>query len=184
MEQWREVPGFPGYMVSDMGRIKGRRPAGRIMQCPRGANGYLRVCLSDRKCHLVHRLVLLAFIGESSLQVNHKNGEKADNRLSNLEYCTGSENQKHSWDTLGRKHWADGMKGRLNPLSRPVVSIDNDGRTQTFENARHAVECGGATNQFHVNSCCNGKRKTHAGKAWAYTESVPKWQERLLEAAA
>jgi len=62
-------------------------------------NGYRRVGLhKNGKLHriLVHRLVMLTFVGASNLQVNHINGIKNDNRLENLEYVTISENLKHA----------------------------------------------------------------------------------------
>lgn len=60
--------------------------------------GYPRValCLNGIvKYHLVHRLVMAAFVGQSHLQVNHKNGNPLDNRLENLEYCTAKQNSVH-----------------------------------------------------------------------------------------
>jgi hypothetical protein len=54
------------------------------------------------KSFLVHRLVAEAFLGQSDLQVNHKNGDKSDNRLDNLEFVTCIENARHAVDVLGR----------------------------------------------------------------------------------
>lgn len=61
--------------------------------------GYVKIDLNH---HLfaVHRLVCKCFFGDSNLEVNHINGDKTDNRLENLEYCTRSENQKHAF-TVG-----------------------------------------------------------------------------------
>lgn len=66
--------------------------------------GYKEVLLSENgkcKSYLAHRLILGAFCPDSDsdgLNVNHKNGNKADNRVENLEWCTKSENTRHSYD--------------------------------------------------------------------------------------
>ena len=103
-EIWKDVPGYEGhYQVSNLGRVKSfKRGKERVLKPGFGANGYYHVVLykgSECKINLVHRLVSLAFLGESKLDVNHKNGVKTDNRLENLEYCTKSENIQHAYDT-------------------------------------------------------------------------------------
>ena len=55
-------------------------------------NGYIRIGISG-KLYRVHRLIMMAFVGESDQQVDHINRIKTDNRLENLRYCTHSENQ-------------------------------------------------------------------------------------------
>jgi len=65
-----------------------------------GGYRVLQLCKNGQhKNHRVHRLVMLAFAGESDLGVNHKNGIKSDNRLENLEYATHKENVRHAFDT-------------------------------------------------------------------------------------
>lgn len=166
-EEWRVIASHPKYEVSSFGRI---RRGQRVMRQQTERNGYVRVMLDDRRRHLVHRLVAAAFCDQREYcdQVNHKNGVKSDNGSSNLEWVTSSENHRHSFASLGRKHWATGITGARNPLSMPVKALDLDGSVRTFENAAHAVKCGHATNKFHINSCCNGRRTSHAGKAWSY----------------
>jgi hypothetical protein len=114
-EIWKDVPEYEGlYQVSNLGRVKslkfGRE---RILKPQEGKQGYMHVFLykeGDVKFYRVHRLMMLAFVGESNLQVNHINGIKTDNRLENLEYCTGSQNIKHAFNTglsvpvKGEKH--------------------------------------------------------------------------------
>jgi len=111
-ETWKDIPGYEGlYQASNQGRIKslprewmtGRHKHkiehGEIILKPsKDKRGYLRVTLqhNGRKFYLLHRLVLQAFVGESNLDCNHRNGIKSDNRLENLEWCTKSENQKHA----------------------------------------------------------------------------------------
>lgn len=116
MEQWRDVPGYENYyQVSDLGRVRSldrREKVGKSTRLRRGRVitpvmdrlGYLTLGLwanSDRERWTVHRLVMLAFVGPSDLQVNHKNGNKTDNRLENLEYVTCQENMEHRDRVLG-----------------------------------------------------------------------------------
>lgn len=112
-EEWRKISiGGLNYYVSSYGRIKNERrvitdsPSNgevrirtynpKIMKGIMDKYGYLKIDLNH---HLlaVHRLVCKCFFGDSNLEVNHINGDKTDNRLENLEYCTRSENQKHAF---------------------------------------------------------------------------------------
>lgn len=128
--EWRPIVGYEGiYEVNDCGQIRriapwadGRRQNVSSVKPLRKAhitaNGYMRVALRHsgeaQKYHPVHRLVMAAFCGPlpEGHQVNHKNGNKQDNRLQNLEYVTGSENRIHSYRVLkqptrpGSKHHA------------------------------------------------------------------------------
>jgi hypothetical protein len=115
MIEWKPVKDYEGiYEVSDQGevrRIKGGKGT-RVGTClkPKTSNrGYQEVCLcrsTKKKMHLVHRLVATAFFGDSDLQVNHKNFDKTDNRLSNLEWVTPEENMAHAIDG-GHYRWAN-----------------------------------------------------------------------------
>ena len=118
-EIWKDIPNYEGmYQVSNLGRVKSlKRGKQHFLKCWEHCSGYIHVGLSinfKRKTFKVHRLVMLAFVGESDLQVNHKNGIKADNRLENLEYCTRSENIIHAFK-IGL---AKGLKGEKNGNSR------------------------------------------------------------------
>jgi hypothetical protein len=107
IEEWRAIPGYEGsYEVSNLGRVRsldritdrGRRWRGRLMNpCPL-QNGYLIVTLwrdGKQRTPLVHRLVLLAFVGPAtdSYEALHANGDRADNRIANLSWGTHSNNQ-------------------------------------------------------------------------------------------
>jgi hypothetical protein len=102
-EIWKDIPEYEGfYQVSNIGNVRSfyrtRGMGVRNLSKSKTKKGYLTVSLSlDKiiKTKKVHRLVALAFLGESDLTVNHKNGIKDDNRLKNLEYCTRAENTKH-----------------------------------------------------------------------------------------
>jgi len=98
-ETWKDIPGYAGYyQVSDLGNVRSLR-YGKPLKPIRKAKGYLGVGLTVKKQvkqFLVHRLVLLTFIGPSPLIVNHIDGDKTNNHLSNLEYVTYQENTNHA----------------------------------------------------------------------------------------
>lgn len=112
-EVWKLIPGFEGrYEASSEGRLRGTRPS--VNQMPSGAAlysrvnklGYVDTLLTVekgvRRRVSVHPLIAAAFIGPrpEGMTVNHKNGDRADNRVSNLEYATAKENVRHAFRTL------------------------------------------------------------------------------------
>ena len=121
-ETWMDVYEFPRYQVSDQGKVRNKRTH-KIKSAHYDNDGYLKVTLmniingnkkTSRKT--VHRLVAESFLGgpHPDLQVNHKNGVKDDNRVVNLEWCTGSENVKHAYATGIRK--PSGGRGTIRPV--------------------------------------------------------------------
>jgi hypothetical protein len=136
MEQWKAVLGYEGiYEVSDWGAVRGldrivkgrtgmpKNQRGKILRQVNASGGYKSVHLSkDGVATLltVHRLVAKAFIRlpVGNEQVNHKDGRRQNNIISNLEWCTPSENIKHSFASNGRK---PSWKGK------PVVEVDKGG---------------------------------------------------------
>ena len=96
-ECWKQVEALIGYEVSNFGEL--RNSAGRILKGSLDKDGY-RVFRFPRKIgqkrYRLSRLVAEAFIGPCSLQVNHKDGTKKNNRVDNLEYATDKENKEHS----------------------------------------------------------------------------------------
>lgn len=105
MIEWKPIPGYEGhYSVSDTGLvrsedrvIKHRRLKGVLLR-QATVKGYKVVVLavnSKNRMFKVHRLVMLAFKGDSDLEVNHKDRNKQNNCLNNLEYTTHKENCQH-----------------------------------------------------------------------------------------
>jgi len=129
-EIWKCIPNYEGlYEVSNTGRIKslsgkliinGKISKEIILKPIIDRYGYLKTTLYKNKTgkiKSIHRVVLEAFVGSSDLPCNHINGIKSDNNLSNLEYCTQSENEKHA-HRIGLKNF----KGENAPSSKLTES--------------------------------------------------------------
>lgn len=106
IEEWKYIEDFPDYQVSNLGRVKSLKfNKEKIMKQRILNNGYLYICLVKNKNYktvLVHRLVLKSFkhIENSKLfECNHIDGNKLNNNIKNLEWCTRSENEKHAHRT-------------------------------------------------------------------------------------
>lgn len=165
-EIWRDIKGYEGsYQVSTLGEVRNLRTnPPRLLKPWRHPAGYVCVTLSQdskKTKHLVHRIVAEAFLPnpENKPQVNHKNGDKSDNNVNNLEWCSGLENSRHSAYTLGNES---------TKAKRPVVCLDT---LQVFPSISEAARAVNGCNQ-NIVKCCQGKRYTHKGLRWAYVEEV------------
>lgn len=96
----KPYPEFEGYLVTEDGRVFTTKLGGEVeLKQKTTPDGYLSVSVKDRgkqKQRLVHRMVMWTYVGPSRLQVNHKDFDKMNNNLSNLEYCTPQENSAHA----------------------------------------------------------------------------------------
>ncbi len=132
VEEWRDVPGLEGkYQASSLGRIRSldrlvptcygakRTVRGRVLSSRPGASGYVRIPPKVFGTQFVHRLVAMAFIpNPHGLPViNHIDGNKANNRVENLEWCTQADNLRHAHRT-GLARGMDLKKGDLSIASK------------------------------------------------------------------
>jgi len=110
MEEWKDMVGYEDiYQISSLGRVKSfhhDRIHGQILRLARHRSGYLQVCLcrdGKRSYKYVHRLVAIAFLGDHpGYEINHRNGDKTDNRVENLEWVTAAQNTRHAIADLGK----------------------------------------------------------------------------------
>lgn len=160
---WLDVPGYEGrYQVSNDGAVRNAKL--HPLTTHESPKGYRKVWLSTRgklKCYSVHRLVASAFIPNplELPEVNHINGDKADNRVENLEWCTISHNRRHS---------AYELQNESGKPKRPVVCLNSGTEYPSVSEAARQT----GSNKQNVTLCCQGKRKHTKGLAWAYTEEV------------
>lgn len=135
-EEWKAVSGFEGrYEVSNLGRVRGlvsnyNGKAKTILKSHilrEGDNkGYCRVILLDdsgkRYSKSVHRLVAAAFIGDcTNFEINHKDGNKKNNKVSNLEICDKSYNTKHAYKLGLMKPCNNGLWKKINVFKNGVL---------------------------------------------------------------
>lgn len=157
-EVWKDIVGYEGlYQVSNLGNVKNKK--GKKIKPRKNKNGYYQVCLSKNnknKNHYIHKLVALSFItNDKKMQcVNHKNENKLDNNVNNLEWCTYSYNNNY---------------GKMKNLcSKKVLQYDKNGMFIKEWNSMHEIER--KLKIFHgsISNCCKNKLKTAGGYVWKY----------------
>ncbi len=186
MEQWKDIPWREGmYQASNIWRVKSFKYwKVRILTNTKGTEWYefVRLCYPwVQSSQSVHRLVMWAFHWPSKLEVNHLNGIKNDNRLENLEYCTASDNVKHSIRVLGRrnhfmynnpnkwvqKFWKD------NSNSKKVCQYDKDMNIIRYWHSARDAHREVNIDYNWIIQCCRGEYKTSGGFIWRYIDELP-----------
>ncbi len=198
MDEWRDISGYEGcYQIDNKGKVKSLSRTLSFLEKilnPEHTQGYRRVTLSkkgEKRRYMVHRLVAIAFIPnpENKPCVNHKDGNKSNNCVDNLEWVTHSENEIHSFYVLGkkvfytderRKKISKAHKGKkLTPqhiakLCKPKSNKENYPRKRVILNNQHIFESvSGAARQMGIlqTSISNNllkKTKTTKVGIWEY----------------
>ena len=170
---WKIIPVDNNYEASNDGQIR-EINTGRIISQWLDKDGYLIATLSG-KLYRVHRLIAMAFISNPNNLpvVNHKNFDKSDNHVANLEWVTYSENSKHSFTGNHRKESVSEWVKKVQPLAAEasktkVAQYDlQDNLLAVFDSQREASEKTG-TCRSSITRCVRGKRKTAGGFKWKY----------------
>lgn len=169
-EIWKDITGYENaFEVSNLGNFRSkdryvpcrwgglRSYPGKVLKTETIVEGYQRIVLMKnavRKRYMCHRLVAQEFIPNPNNKpfVNHKNGNKADNRACNLEWCTQSENELHSRMVLGNN-----SKGKTFP--RKVKCLDTN---TIYSSMSKVIQTIGET------SCIEGLKKAIASNRSYY----------------
>ena len=184
-EIWKDVVGYEGlYQVSDRGNVSsivrkdsiGRKCGGIILRPIPDANGYIRVSLCKNgkvKKKLIHRLVLEAFVENPNNlpEVNHLDENKANNELSNLEWCDirynsnyGTRNERSAQARSKRVKAVNVETGEVLTFS----SITEAGR-KGYSRGRVSEACRGAYRSGN-GKLIGGNGRTYKGFKWYYME--------------
>lgn len=170
IENWIQIALFPNYEVSDLGRV--RRIADYVILRQRlNTKKYCIVGLrkdGKQSTLLVHRLVAIHFIPnpENKPEVNHKKGIKIDNRASELEWATRSENEIHSIEVLGKQP-GKRASGKDHHKARGVACEEAGVIIKVYESISKVALDG--FSPCMVAHCCRGIKKTHKGFIWRFT---------------
>ena len=182
IEEWRKVDGFPNYEVSSFGNVRGKdrivmrkgtpaRIKGQQLK-QHETRGYYRVVLyfGNRNAHKefhVHRLVASAFVpNPNGLPcINHKDENKMNNHVSNLEWCTYKYNSNYG-TAIDRRVQRQDWLSIAEKQSTPVEQLNADGtRVKLWPSMMECERQTGMTSSG-ISRCCSGYLKTYRGYKW------------------
>lgn len=155
MEQWRRINRYLGYEVSSCGRVR-RVDSGKLRKPVKLKNGYLTVMFfqnSRYRVEYIHRLVAEAFLHrvEGQTQVNHKDHDRENNAVENLEWCDALYNVQYS-------------------RARQVEQLSLEGAPLAIFKGVREAERALCVGHGRIALCAAGKAKTAHGYKWRYVE--------------
>lgn len=175
-EEWRDIKGFEGlYQVSSMGNVKSLERQVRANTCGirtlrekilsdcMNKSGYNLVvlCKNGKRINkMIHRLVAEAFIPNPNnvSEVNHKDENKRNNCVSNLEWC----------DRIYNANYGTGVERCAKKKWKPVEMMDNAHNVLKLFNSALEAEMETGINRKNISSVCLGKRKDAGGYLWRF----------------
>ena len=191
MEVWKDIKDYEGlYQINNKGEVKALEKtvwngqgylyfSEKIRKLNPDKDGYLNITLSNKgkvKTFKIHRLVAEAFIPNPNNlpEVNHKDGDKTNNNVDNLEWCTRKENQKHAFrigliNQNGERNHMYGKLGADNPNSIPIYQLNkkNGDIIREYDSLASAGRDLGV-NTGKICLVCQGKRNSAYGYKWKY----------------
>ena len=163
--EWKTVQEYDHYEVNQYGEIRHKDRKKNLVKRPNKA-GYEYVNFNiqgHRQNFAVHRIVANAFIPNPNYkpEINHKDSNKSNNAVFNLEWVDSSENKIHSYKS-----------GKRATQGKAIEQYSVDGTfLKTWSSATEAALSFGSNNGSAISNCCNGRTKTSMGYKWKFVES-------------
>ena len=177
-EIWKDIKNYEGqYQVSSFGKVKSlnykRSGKEKILSAGRSNTGYLTVVLcnnKNRKTFYIHKLVAEAFINniKNKSEVNHIDGNKENNCVNNLEFCTTKENIQHAWKKGLCEKLRNNLKLHPNAPKRKVIQYSLNGKFIKKWESLSEAERELNINRGSICFCCKNKIKSAGGYKWRY----------------
>ncbi len=170
-EIWLDVPGFPGYQVSNAGRVKSFRSGERILKQCNDSYGYPTVVLcgpTGKRTKTIHRLVALAFIPnpDNKPEIDHINTNRMDNRVENLQWVTRKENTHNPLSIQAYKRMTH-IHSAVDKRKKPIVQLNGGNVVCEFDCIRDAERSTGISHQ-NIASVLRGRSFVAGGFGWQY----------------
>lgn len=168
-EIWKKINNYQDYEISNFGNVRSlKNNSVRILKPSKSSSGYLQVILcqdSGTKSHFIHKLVAQEFLENENdyCEVNHKDENKTNNKVENLEWCTRKYNMNYG--TIKTKQSKIKMK--------KVAKMNKDNQIiEIYESIKEAAKRNNCI-ETHIVSCCKNKKhyNTHKGFKWKYIEN-------------
>lgn len=159
-ETWKSIKGYDNYEISTLGRVRNKE---KVLKAYKTDNGYFHIFLSKngkQKQFLIHRLVADTFLKNPNnlKEVNHIDGNKGNNKIDNLEWCTRKQNVHHFFNS--------NQRNCTKPKS--VVQYDLQGnKINVFKSIREASKKVNIDAHYII-YCCKGIKKTALNYIWKY----------------